>query len=161
MQSGTFISAISTRYSGKIHKKYRNKTLEKIILPYTYAFFISGIILLMNRFIGLNKFIAVLMIIITFVCKGPYYVLIKKYLKNFTNFKKRTQISGAKIFIEDFITGLCLLYASIASKFIYEGYIVAFFGVQFLVLFIFVLRKSKMYVGKKPEEYSKKELMQD
>ena len=115
----------------------------------------------MNRFIGLNRFIAVLMIIITFVCKGPYYVLIKKYLKNFTNFKKRTQISGAKIIIEDFITGLCLLYASIASKFIYEGYIVTFFGVQFLVLFIFVLRKSRIYVGKKPEEYSKKELLQE
>ena len=161
MQFGTFIAAISTRYSGKIHKKYRNKSLEKTILPYTYAFFISGIILLMNRFIGLNRFIAILTIIVTFVCKGPYYVLIKKYLKNFTNYKKRTQISGAKIFIENLITGLCLLYASISSKFIYEGYIVAFFGVQFLILFILILRKSRMYVGKKPEEYSKKELMQD
>ena len=161
MQFGTFIAAISTRHSGKIHKKYRNKSLEKTILPYTYAFFISGIILLMNRFIGLNRFIAILMIIVTFVCKGPYYVLIKKYLRNFTNYKIRTKISGAKIFIEELVTGICLLYASIMSKIFDERYIVAFFGIQFLILFSIVLNISRKHVGKNPEEYSKEDLMQD
>ena len=161
MQYGTFMSSICTRYSGSIHKKFRNKALENIILPYAVAFLTSGIMILINNFIGLKTNIAILMVIFTFACKGPYYVLIKKYLKNFTNSKQRTQISGAKIFIEGALTGICLLYASIISKVLDEKYIVVFFGVQFLLIFIIIFKISKKYVGKKPEEYSKADLMQE
>lgn len=161
LQFGTFISSICTRYSEDIHKKYRNRTLEKIIFPYAIAFLISGIMILINSPIKAKTGIAVLMIIFTFGCRGPYNVLTKKYLKNFTNYKQRTQISGAKIFIEDLVTSLCLLYASIISKLIDERYIVAFFGIQFLILFSIVLNISRKHVGKNPEEYSKEDLMQD
>ena len=161
LQFGTFISSICTRYSENIHKKYRNKTLEKIIFSYACAFLISGVMILINSSIKVNNNIAILMVILTFGVKGPYSVLIKKYLKNFTNSKQRTQISGAKIFIEELVTGICLLYASIMSKIFDERYIVAFFGIQFLILFSIVLNISRKHVGKNPEEYSKEDLMQD
>ena len=161
LQFGTFISSICTRYSENINKKYRNKTLEKIIFPYAGAFLISGVMILINCSIKLKTIIAILMVIFAFGCKGPYSVLIKKYLKNFTNYKQRTRISGTKIFIEELVTGICLLYASIISKSIDEKYIVAFFGIQFLVLFSIILKISRKHVGKNPEEYSKEDLMQD
>ena len=47
------------------------------------------------------------------------------------------------------------------SKIFDERYIVAFFGIQFLILFSIILNISRKHVGKNPEEYSKEDLMQD
>ena len=156
---GTILAAVSTGYAEKIHKKHKNKSLAHLVIPYAIVFAISGLILFINIDNNIKKICAVLCFSITLSCKGPYLVLIKKYLKNFTNHEKRTSISSAKGFLENSVATLSLLISAFISRFINDKYCLLISGLSFLIFFIVLFKEIKKYVGKKPEDYTKEDLL--
>ena len=157
---GTITAVKTTKHSLEIHEKYRNKALMNIVLPYAIVFLFSGIILFINISIYIKIVLSIFFIGITFGCKGPYHVLMKKYLKNFTNNENRISISSTKAFVENIVSTIFLVVVAFLTKLVGDNYSILISGGFFVISFIIAFFESKKYVGKRPEEYTKEDLLE-
>ena len=81
------ISGISAKNQGRIHKKYRNRTLSFMAIPLSVSCFLMGLVLISNFEFQIVVPLILVLYVIQYIMKGPYYILIKQYLNNF---KQRT-----------------------------------------------------------------------
>ena len=150
-------AAIASRYSEKIHKAFRNKTLTYLTLPVTVSCILVG-------FIGkdtLSKsslILIVLLFLIQYAIKGPYRALMSRYINNFTNRKIRPKLTALSYLLSNLFTAGVSLTCSIllgvtttANTFIIVGCITTIFAVL-------ILDYMRGRVGLKPEQYSKEDL---
>lgn len=152
------IAGMSSKAHNKFHEKYRNKSLTIIGISYTLACLIAGII----SSVQIPSFIVIGIIIITYIIRytdtGLYFVLIKKYMTNFTNLEVANKVYAAN----ELVTGIgnsiiCIFGAIIVShNSIMKSMII--FGIVFLVIMILVLQYMKTRVGLKPNDYRKKDI---
>ncbi len=153
------ILGIAAKNQGKIHKKYRNKTLSVLSLPFVISFIMVGTILLCN----FNKLITVILVLIFIsiqhAVRGPYYVLIKQYMNNFTNSEKRIKIATVNNLIENVITAILVFGASYMVDVFSIAYTTIIIGCISTIFFVLLLDHMRGTVGLKPEEYSKKEIL--
>ncbi len=153
------ITGIATRNQGRIHKKYRNKTLAFLSLPMAISCLMLGVILLCNFNINVLIILTLILFTIQYVMKGPYYVLIKQYFNNFTNSEKRVRISTANNIIENAIASVLIFVASYILDIIPIAYTLIIIGCIFIAIFVLLLDYMRTKVGLKPEEYSSKEIL--
>ena len=152
-------SAISSNHAQRIHEKRRNRTLESLVIPAALIFLISGLLMFMkDNAIFVIPTIIILYIVQTSV-QGPYIVLMKKYLNNFTNNKKRVRISSAKITMDSFISGVLLFVQAFMMAHMEDKYSVLIMGAFFSVITIFLFIRMRKYVGLPMEEYKKGEIL--
>lgn len=150
-------AAITSRYSEKIHKTFRNKTLTYLTLPVTFSCILVG-------FIGKDSLskssliLIVLLFLIQYAIKGPYRALMSRYINNFTNRKIRPKLTALSYLLSNLFTAgvslTCSLLLSItttANTFIIVGCITTIFAVL-------ILDYMRGRVGLKPEQYSKEDL---
>ena len=150
-------AAIASRYSEKIHKAFRNKTLTYLTLPVTVSCILVG-------FIGkdtLSKsslILIVLLFLIQYAIKGPYRALMSRYINNFTNRKIRPKINSFKLFTFKFIYSRSIfnmfnsLRCNYNCKYLYNS---RMYNNNFCSINIRLYeRKSRI----KPEQYSKEDL---
>ncbi len=153
------ILGITAKNQGRIHKKYRNKTLTVISLPFVISFIMVGAILLCN----FSKSVTITLVLIFFVIqhavRGPYNVLIKQYMNNFTNSEKRIKIATVNNLIENVIASILVFGASYMVDALPIAYTTIIIGCISTVCFILLLDYMRGTVGLKPEEYSKKEIL--
>lgn len=152
------IAGMSSKKHNKFHEKYRNKTLTIIAISYTLACLIAGIIATTS----IPNFIIVGIIIITYCIRyintGFYYVLIKKYITNFTNMEVADKVYSA----HGLVTGIgnaviCALGAVIVShNTIMNSMII--FGIAFLIIMIIVSKYMSTRVGLNPKDYRRKDI---
>ena len=152
------VAGISSRMHDKFHEKYRNRTLTIIGISYTLACLLSGIIAITK----IPNFVIISIIIINYVIRytdtGLYYVLIKKYMTNFTNVEVANKVYAAN----ELVTGLgnsiiCIFGAIIVShNNIMKSMII--FGIVFFLIIMMVLQYMKIRVGLKPNDYRKKDI---
>lgn len=153
------VTGIAARNQGRIHKKYRNRTLAFLSLPMAVSCLMLGVILLCNFNIKALIILTLILFTIQYVMKGPYYVLIKQYFNNFTNSEKRVRISTANNIIENAIASLLVFAASYILDIIPTAYTLIIIGCIFIAGFVLLLDYMRTRVGLKPEEYSKKEIL--
>lgn len=153
------ISGIAARNQGKIHKKYRNKTLMFLSIPTAVSCLMIGVILLCNFEISVTTTLILLLFTIQYIMKGPYYVLIKQYFNNFTNSEKRIKISTVNNLCENAIASCLVFGASYILDLIYIKYTILIVGCIATIGFVLLLDYMRRTVGLKPEEYSKKEIL--
>jgi len=153
------IAGISARNQGKIHDKYRNKTLTVLALPTAISCLITGFVLLSNFKAELKIVIVLIMFALQYITKGPYYVIMRRYFNNFTTSEKRIKISTTNIFCENAIASLLIFAASSILEFVNIDYTSIIVGCVFTIGFVLLLDIMKKTVGLKPEEYSKKEIL--
>lgn len=153
------ISGISARNQGKIHKKYRNKTLAFLSLPVAISCFLLGTILLTNFSIQFSIICILILFVVQYVMKGPYYILIKQYFNNFTTSEKRIKIATANNLCENAIASTLVLGASYILKYLPVAYTAIIVGCIFIIAFVLLLDYMRETVGLNPEEYSKKEIL--
>ena len=157
----SIITAISARNQGKIHKRFRNKTLTFLSLPTATALLLSGFVLLFNIPQRLSIFLITALLLVNNASKGAYFILIKRYLNNFTNSEKRVRIATINNIFENAIASLLLFGASFVLGEINIAYTAIFIGGFFVLAFVLLLDYMKTKVGLAPEEYSNREILKN
>ena len=152
------VAGISSKHHEKIHQKYKNKTLSIVGVSYTLACLMAGIIAVT----GLPYWLIIGIIVATYAVRylstGFYYVLIKKYITNFTNGEVANKVYSA----HSFVIGLgnliiCAFGAVISSNFSVKHSIIIFWIVFFTIM-ILILNYMRTRVGLDPNSYRKKDI---
>ena len=152
------VAGISSKQHEKIHQKYKNKTLSIVGVSYTLACLMAGIIAVT----GLPYWLIIGIIVATYAVRylstGFYYVLIKKYITNFTNGEVANKVYSA----HSFVIGLgnliiCAFGAVISSNFSVKHSMIIF-GIVFFTIMILILNYMRTRVGLDPNSYRKKDI---
>lgn len=153
------ISGIATKNQDKIHKKFRNKTLTFLSIPIATSFLLLGLLLMLN--IDTKVSIPIILIIFTiqYIMKGPYYILIKRYLNNFTNSAKRVKIATVNNIVENTLASILIFGASFILDILHINYTLIIIGCIAIIIVCLLLKYMKNTVGLKAEQYSKKEIL--
>ena len=153
------IAGISARNQGKIHNKFRNRTLTFLCMPTAISCLVIGFVMISNLKTEVGIIIVLAMFAIQYIMKGPYYVLIKRYFNNFTTSEKRIKISTANNLFENAVASALIFIASYILEFVSVQNTIIIVGCVFTAVFMFLLQYMKKTVGLKPEEYDKKEIL--
>lgn len=153
------ISGIGSKNQDKIHKRYRNKTLTAIAYPMVITCIIMGFVLMFDLKFEVLTTIIFILFAMQYVVRGPYYVLIKRYLNNFTNSDKRVKIATANNLIENIIASILIFLASFVTDMMPINITLIFIGCVLTVIVVLMLEIMRTTVGLKQEQYTKKELM--
>ena len=154
---GIVISFSSSR-SVYIHEKYHNKTLSIFGILLTISIIITGVCTLSNLPKVLMYFILLLMISITYIVKGPHYVLIKQYLNSFCDSNMRIKIYSANLFFEYICTATISMISSGLLVYFSSSHTTLIIGIVSFILMLILIKYMSTRVGLKPEEYSKKDV---
>ena len=153
------ISGIAARNQGRIHKKHRNKTLSFLSLPMAVSCLIIGITLLCKFPSSIAIGLVLIMFVVQYSMRGPYYSLIKQYFNNFTNSEKRIRIATTNNLCENAIASILILGASYVLDLVPIEFTMIIIGCVATLGFVLLLDYMRSRVGLKPEEYSKKEIL--
>lgn len=152
------VSGIAAANQDKFHNRYRNRTLSVFSTRTTISFIIIGLSTMIGLNFGLTLEIVLLMMILQYAIKGPYYTLSKRYLSNFTTSTMRTKISLLDELLYSVLRALLCFICSALLEITTTSYVYIILGCVFTVFFIFLLDYMKDTVGLKPEEYDKKDI---
>ena len=152
------ISGISAKNENRFHKKFRNKTLANISLPLVFSCIFIGLICSFSNIHSLNVATVVIVFLVQYIAKGPFYPLIKRYLNNFTNSNVRTKISSAFNFLENLLRFLITFLASSMLRVMTTANTFIFLGCILGIIVVLMLDNMRKKVGLKPEQYSEKDI---
>lgn len=153
------ISGISARFQGKIHNRFRNKTLTILSLPTAISCLLMGVIILCKFDTTVSFIIIFILFMLQYITKGAYYTTIKRYLNNFTTSEKRVKISTTKNLCEFIISSALVFLASKILEFVSIGNASLIIGCIFIITIVLTLDYMRKYVGLEPEEYDEKEII--
>lgn len=153
------ITAIATRRQGSMHKRFKNKTLTILSIPTVISFLIIGAVISLNFSFEFKLIMITILFGIQYISKGPYYVLIKRYINNFTDKEKRVKIATANNIIENLIASLMIFGASFILDNVTIEYTTIIIGCITTIGVVLLLDYMRKFVGLKPEEYNKKEIL--
>lgn len=153
------ISGIATKNQDRIHKKFRNTTLTFLAFPTAISCLLLGIFLMFNINIEIMLPVVLVLFTIQYIAKGPYHVLIKRYLNNFTNSEKRVKIATVNNLIENLIVSILIFGASSILNVLEVDITLIIIGCISTICVVIVLDKMRHTVGLKPDEYNKKEIL--
>lgn len=152
------VAGISSKKQNRFHNKYRNKTLSIIGISYTLACLIAGLIAVTK----LPYFAIIGIIIVTYVIRyidtGYYYVLIKKYITNFTNVEVANKVYSAHGLVTGIGNFLVCAFGAIIVSHNSIKHSMIILGIAFFILMILVLHYMSTRVGLEPKEYRKKDI---
>ena len=152
------IEGIALKFQNKIHNKFKNRTLTALSIPTAMSFLMMGSILPINLDFKIKLSIIVIMFIIQYAVRGPYYVLIKRYFNNFTNSKKRVEIATANNYLENFIVAILMFGSAFVLEKLSISYTLIVVGCIATILTILLLDSMRTTVGLRPEQYTKKDI---
>lgn len=152
------VAGISSKKQNKFHNKYKNKTLTVIGLTYTIACLIAGIVSIMN----ISNIVIISIVIATYTIRyigtGLYYVLIKKYITNFTNSEVANKVYAAYGLVTGMGNAIICIFGAIVVLRYNIRYSMVIFGIVFLTIMIIIVNYMKNRVGLEPTEYRKKDI---
>lgn len=152
------VAGIASKKQESFHNKFRKRSLTIIGVTYTTAILIAGLI----SATILPQLCVVTILILTYSIRyadtGFYYVLIKKYITNFTNEEVANKVYSANGLVTGIGNALICALGSVivAHNSIINSMII--FGILFFVIMILVLTYMKNRVGLMPNEYEKKDI---
>ena len=152
------ISGIAARNQGRIHNKFRNKTLAFLSIPTACSCLVIGLCLLFSLPKEMMWVMVALGFIIQYIAKGPYYVLIKRYFNNFTTSQKRVKIATVNNFVENAVAAILVFVASYVLEIAPVQDAIVIIGCLAVGGVVLWLDHMRGRVGLKMEEYSKQEL---
>ena len=153
------IMGTAARNQGRIHKKYRNKTLGFLSIPTAVSCLLIGVILACDFNLTITIPLVLILFMVQYIMRGPYYILIKQYFNNFTNSEKRIKIATTNNLCENAIASLLVFGASFILEYIPIAYTMIIIGCIAIIGFVVLLDFMRQRVGLKPEEYSQKEIL--
>lgn len=155
---GIVISFSSSR-SVYLHKKYRNKTLSILGTLLVISIILTGLVTTLTFPAFLTYYLLLIMISITYIVKGPHYVLIKQYLNSFCDSNMRIKIYSANLLIEYISTSAISMSCSLLLNHYSNSFTTLIVGLISAVVMIILIKYMSTRVGLKPEEYSKQDIL--
>ena len=155
---GIVVSFSSSR-SVFLHRKYRNKTLSILGTFLVISITLTGVVTTLNFPKFLTYYLLLIMISITYIVKGPHYVLIKQYLNSFCDSNMRIKIYSANLLIEYISTSAISMACSILLNHYSNAFTTLIIGLIASITMIIIVKYMSTRVGLKPEEYSKKDIL--
>ena len=152
------ISGITTMNQNKFHNKFKNRTFAPLSIPVTIFCIILGVVAKSNIPFMFVIVILILLYIIQYVMKGPFYILIKRYLNNFTTHKIRNKISSVYNLVENISRCIIALISSILLKYTTTANTLLIIGTIYSLSLLAMLINMKGKVGLNPEEYTEKDI---
>ncbi len=155
LQIAACIASIRQNY---YHKKYRNKLLANFSLKYTLSMILLGIVVILKIPYIPTLILFFVFQIIQHTVKGPYYVLIQRYLNSFTTPEISTKIYTVSSILEAFVGSILAFLASMLLARTTTAYATLIIGLSMFIIFLLVLDYMRPRFGLKPEEYDKKDI---
>ena len=152
------VSCLGSVKQNYFHKKYRNKLLTQFSLKYSISMILLAIVVILKLPFIPTLAIIILLYSIQYLVKGPYYILIQRYLNSFSTSEISTKIYTTSSIIESIFGVLLTLFASFLLGCFSTSYAVLIIGITMFILFIIALEYMKPRLGLKPEEYDKKDI---
>ncbi len=152
------ISGIATKNQYKFHNKFKNKTLTVLSIPVTISCIILGAVANSNMPFRIIISIVTFLYVVQYIMKGPFYILIKRYLNNFTTHKIRNKISSLYNLIENILRSVVALGTSILLRFTNTANALLIIGSIYTIILGLLLISMKSKVGLKLEEYTEKDI---
>lgn len=153
------MSGFASRQQGLIHKIFKNRTLTFLMYPTVISLLILGFLLMINLDYQVIVTIVLILFTVQYMTKGPYYILIKRYLNNFTNSEKRVKIATANNIVENIIASLLIFVASFVTNILPLNLTLIILGCILTLMVVLLLDVMRNTVGLNPEKYSKKEIL--
>lgn len=152
------VSGISAKNENRFHKKFKNKTLSRLAIPLVFSCIVLGITCSINISYRVNVTIVMLVFLIQYIVKGPFYPLIKQYLNNFTTANLRTKISSSYNLLENILRFVITFFASNLVRVTTTANTFTILGCVLGIIVILMLDNMRTKVGLRPEEYSQKDI---
>lgn len=152
------ISGIASARSGWFHKRFRNRTLKVFGMSVAVSMILMGVPVILGFNFGLTLEILLLLLIVQFVMKGPFYTLIKRYLNSFSTSSMRPKILAASDLVYSIVRASFTIVGSWLLGFTSTSYVCIILGCIFTILITLLLDKMRHTVGLKPEQYSEKDI---
>ena len=153
------LAGIAAKYQHKIHDRFRNKTLTFLGFPTALSFLILGFLLAFNIDSKITIPIIIILFILQYAMRGPYYVLIKRYLNNFTNSEKRVKIATVNNLIENLLVAILMFGSAFVLDTMPVNLTLIIIGCGAVILTVLLLDYMRQTVGLKMEQYGKKDLL--
>lgn len=150
------IASISSRKQEWFHNRFRNTVLAFFSISMCLLFISVGTISIIGG--ASCVFVVLILYLIHYIVKGPYYTLMDKYLNSFSTREISTKIYSAKSVLTSIFSTLILQVASLVMDNFSTSKSFVIIGFGFLIAFIFTLQYMKTRVGLKPEEYKKSDI---
>lgn len=150
------IASISSRKQEWFHNKFRNKALAFFSMSMCLLLISAGIIGLIGN--SSSIFIILIIYSIHYMCKGPYYTLMDKYLNSFSTREISSKIFSARSLLISIFSTIILQIAAFIMEHFSTANSLVILGITFFIAFIFVLQYMKTRVGLNPEEYKKSDI---
>ena len=152
------ISGIATKKQHIFQEKFKNKSLSVIGITISLTLIVSTIGFIFKLNYMAKLIIVLICLMIKYAIVGIYYVLIEKYLTNFTNEEIDYKIYTVKLLCQSiFSATLGMIASKIMDKF-GPIYSILIYGIGFFVLFLITIFYMRGRVGKSPEEYPEVEM---
>lgn len=152
------ISGIASARSGWFHKRFRNRALKVLGMSVAVSMILMGVPILLGFNFGLTLEVLLLLFMVQFVMKGPFYTLIKRYLNSFSTSSMRPKILAASDLVYSIIRAVFTFIGSWLLGFTSTAYVCIILGCIFTILITLLLDKMRHTVGLKPEQYPEKDI---
>lgn len=150
------IASISSKKQNWFHNKFKNTVLTFFSMSMCLLFVSIGIIGMNSNIVSI--FVILILCSIHYICKGPYYTLMDRYLNSFSGSEISSKIYSAKSLITSIFSTIILQMASFVMDHFNTVNSLIIIGCSFFIIFIFILKYMKTRVGLKPEEYRKSDI---
>ena len=151
------MASICSRAQNIIHKRFRNRTLSFIGIPYVASCILIGFLAMGNP--SFTKiFFIILLFVIQGAIKGAYNVLIYRYLNNFTNKEIRVKLATIRNIFYNVTSILISLLGALLLHVTDATNTILIVGGFLTIAIILLLDYMRGKVGLKPEKYNKIDL---
>lgn len=154
-------SGIASKNQERVHKRFKNKSLQAIATGAVVSVFITGITALFIKNIYVAMMIIAIQYVLKYICSGLYYNLIEKYLRNFANEKIDTKIFAVNQLLKSTVCGLIGIGASILLDKFNTIYCIIIVSLIYALFVFLICKYMKPRVGLSPNEYDKNERKYD
>lgn len=140
------ISGVISKKQEKFHKRYKNKTLQMLLIIISISIIFAGLL----GIIAYNNSIIILFIVLFYVicncAKAMFHPLIERYLRNFANDKIDTKIFTAKNFLGSIFSATMGLVASFLLERMNTAYSMTIVGIMSIIITIMLIKYMKKRV---------------
>ena len=152
------VSGIAAKNQNRIHNRYRNKTLGILAIPAIVSCILIGFTVLLGLPYEITVALILILFLIQYIARGPFYTLIKRYLNNFTTSSLRGKITSAYNLVESLLRVFIALLASAFLRVTTASTTLLYIGCILTIIMVLLLDKMRNKVGLKPEDYKKSDI---
>lgn len=153
------LCGISAKLQTKLHNKFRNKTLAVLGIPFTVSCILAGFVAMFDMEFSIKLGFIFVIFAVQYIARGPYDVLIDRYLNNFAHTQMRNRITSVKILVTSLATFLLKAMCSALLGVSSAAVTFVLFGCISTIVMILLLDYMRNRVGLKPEQYKRDDII--